>query len=511
MTRVAIACLLSGCLTLFAWGQDLHPLLMKPGQQGPVTPLPPSNSVSHMVSQGLTLWTGTGKGLARTSDAGRSWESFGSDPAFARPGIFAVAVKGDTVFCSTGYSQEIDDQSVQTGTGYTYSVDGGTTWFSRPQTLDGQDDTLVVYGINNVLFLPVTVDEQNVTFDVALSDSFVWITSWSSGLRRSSNLGETWERIVLPADNLNSISPSDSLGDYYVDPRQNNNFLLFSVYVQDDTTVWAGSAGGINKSTDGGRSWVKFNTLNQAAPLLGNWVIAIDGQKFGSTNRIWTTNWPADLGPVERYGVSYSDDGGRIWHNLLPGVKAYDFAFKDSIAYVATDEGIYRTADAGLTWTRSGAVVDEETGQIIASRSFFSVGVLGDTVFCGGPDGMAKTADNAQTPFGTTWTVLRAYQSVGTGSTTYAYPNPFSPAQEPVRIHYSTGGVAAQVTVEVFDFGMNRVRTVARNAARTGSEEHDELWDGTDDAGRKVANGVYLYRVVVNDGDPAWGKILVLQ
>ncbi len=500
------------CPHRWTFSQDIHPVVPKLGmKQGSLSTLPPSNSVSHIATHVGTLWTGTGKGLARSADGGQTWESFRDVPEFARPGIFAIALKGDTVLCSTGYSQEVNDQSVQTGTGYTYSLDNGATWFSAPQTLDEQDDSLVTYGTNTVYFLPVTVDEQNVTFDLALSDSFAWIASWSSGLRRSSDFGQTWERIVLPNDVLNSVSPGDSLGDYAVDPRENNNFLLFSVFVQNDSTIWAGSAGGINKSTDGGSSWTKFSTLNQGSPILGNWVISIKGQQIDSTYRLWITNWPADLGPNEQYGVSYSDDGGRIWKNLLQGVKAYDFAFKDSIVYIATDDGVYRTADGGKSWVLSGSIIDSRTGQQIVNRVFFSVGVIGDTVFCGGSEGVAKTLDYGATPFGQTWEVIRSYQPVGNSSATYAYPNPFSPDEEIVRVHYSTGGVPASVTIEVFDFGMNRVRTIIRNADRSGTTEYDEIWDGRDENARQVANGVYFYRVTTNDGEPSWGKIMVLQ
>jgi hypothetical protein len=78
-------------------------------------------------------------------------------------------------------------------------------------------------------------------------------------------------------------------------------------------------------------------------------------------------------------------------------------------------------------------------------------------------------------------------------------------------VHYTTGGRNASVTIEVFDFGMNRVRTIIKDAQRTGASEHDELWDGLDDAKRLVANGVYFYRVTLDGGEPAWGKVMVLQ
>lgn len=478
---------------------------------GTTSLLIPGNSIAHITTENSVVWIGGGKGLARSADAGFSWESFRNVSGFTGRGIFGIALRGNTIWTSQGFSREVNGQRVQTGGGYTYSSNNGESWSYVPQTLDASNDSLVTYGQNTVRFLPIVVPEQNVTFDLALSSTHVWIASWSSGLRRSGNSGQTWERLVLPNDNRNSIAPSDSLHGYLIDPRLHNNFLVFSVFVQDDSTIWSGTAGGINKSTDGGMSWRKFNTLNQASPILGNWVIAIAGQRIDSTYRLWATNWKADLDPREEFGVSYSDDGGRIWKNHLHGIRAYDFAFKGSTAYVATSEGIYRTSDGGVSWTRSGSIVDRSSGQRITTSTFFSIGVVGDTVFAGSGDGLVKTIDNSSHPFGTTWQILRTYQQVGNTNTTYAYPNPFSPDDEIVRLHYSTAGQFANVSIEIFDFAMNRVRTLIHDAPRSGTQEHDEIWNGRDDNNNQVANGVYFYRVRLDDQEPSWGKVMVLQ
>lgn len=481
--------------------------------QGSVRSQIPNNSVSQIAVEGTTVYIGTSKGLARSSDGGALWESFRSVPQFANPGIFALAVRGNTIWTATGLNKPLRDepgQTVQTGSGYTYSLDNGQSWTHVPQPLDAPDDSIVMYGTNPINFLPIIVPEQNVTFDLAFTDSLVWIASWSSGIRRSTDRGRSWIRTVLPADNRNSITPSDQLTGYVMDPRRNNNFLGFAVYIEDDTTIWAGTAGGINKSTDGGTSWVKFSAQNQVAHILGNWVIAIDGQPIGGRKRIWCTNWKAD-DPNEQFGVSYTDDGGRIWRNFLHGIKAYDFAFKDSIVYIATDEGIFRSDNNGDSWIQSGTIVDRNTGQRLTTRRFFSVGVVADTVFCGSDEGLVRTVDSPTHPFGITWQVLRAFQPVGNTTATYVYPNPFSPKQEVARIHYSTGGRLASVTIEVFDFGMNRVRTLIKGAQRSGTSEHDEIWNGLDEAGRQVANGVYFYRVIIDGNEPSWGKVMVLQ
>jgi hypothetical protein len=495
-------------------------------QTGSPSTLPPSNSVSHINIEHDTIWIGTSKGVGKSATGGRSWTNFLGDPAFTREGIFAIATNNDTVWAATGYDQELDEGSVQTGTGYAFTTNSGTTWNHVDQTIDQRSDSILSYGINDSLWmLPVVVPEQNVTFDIALSPGTVWIASWASGLRKSTDNGTSWQRVLLPSDNRSSIKPTDTLWTYApndslhlkriyerFDPRRNNNFLAFAVYAIDQDTIWCGTAGGINKSTDGGISWTRFTHKNQSSPILGNWVIAIDEQKFNGISRIWTTNWKAE-DQSEEFGVSYSDDGGRIWTNLLHGVRAYDFAFKDSIAYIATDEGLFRTADGGNNFTRITSISDPSVRQLITSSSFFSVAVLGDTILAGTGDGLVSTIDNDTHPFGKEWNIYRTYQSVGTATDSYAYPNPFSPLFEPVRIHYGSSASTNDrtVSVEIFDFGMNRVRTLVNGALRSGNLEHDEIWDGRKDNGDIVANGIYIYRISIDSEEPRYGKILVLQ
>jgi hypothetical protein len=471
----------------------------------------PSNSISHLSVRERSLWIGSGKGLSRTTDGGTSFTDFRRFPEFARPGIFAIGARGDTLWAATGYSKDIDNASVQTGSGFAFTFDNGATWHSAPQPIDALNDSLVQYGMNAVQFLPIVVPEQNVTFDLSVVDGSVWIASWSSGIRKSTDNGQTWQRTVLPSSTRSSIAPTDSLGRYVIDPRHDNNYLAFSVYTNDNRTVWAGTAGGVNRSTDGGISWKKYTVTNQTSHITGNWVIAIRGQQIGSHERVWITDWPAESG-TEHYGISCTDDSGATWSNFLPGIKAYDFAFRDSIVYVATTDGLYRSTDRGESWlATSGSIVDKSGRVALTGGTVFAAAVIGDTVFVGTNDGLARTVDGGGSLFGKDWEVFRASTPLSTASATYAFPNPFSPKQEVVRFHYSTGGQSASVTLDIFDFGMNRVRTLIKDAPRFGNAEIDEIWDGTDDAGRGVLNGVYFYRVTIGANESEWGKIMVLQ
>jgi photosystem II stability/assembly factor-like uncharacterized protein len=489
------------------------------------SPLPPSNTFNKIVHSGDTAWIGTGKGMTFTTDAGKSWIRLTTAETFDGKGVSAVAVRGDRIWVATAFTKKHDNESIQTGHGLHFSSDRGKTWKFISQPVDtGKVDTLI-YGRNKIPALAITVPEQNLTYDIALTSSAVWIASWGGMLRRSTDDGRSWQRVILPPDNLDRISPSDSLKFslsnvtkfFASDPLYNKdtlraslNHVMFSLYAGDDSTIWVGTANGLNKSTDGGISWTKFNHQNQLQPISGNFVVAITEQVWQSKRCIWAaTNNAVDSD--EKRGVSFSHDGGRTWSTALLGEFTHDIATRDSTVYVAADGGLYRSSDFGKSWIKSGTIFDPTTLQRFTSPVIYGVGVNGDTIWAAGPDGLAYTIDSPIQPFGSTWKVFRTYEQVGSSGTTYSYPLPFSPASESVRIHYATPTSSSQVTIRIFDFAMQPVRTLLRNATRRTSAEHDETWDGRDDFNRRVANGVYFYRVEMGDSSPQWGKILVLQ
>jgi len=98
----------------------------------------PTNSISHLTVKGSDLWLGTGKGLARTTDGGLTFSSFRNVPQFPTQSVFSLDIHGQAIWCGTGYTKDVQDASVQTGTGYAYSTDYGSTWHTAPQPLDGR-------------------------------------------------------------------------------------------------------------------------------------------------------------------------------------------------------------------------------------------------------------------------------------------------------------------------------------------------------------------------------------
>lgn len=476
--------------------------------------MPPSNSVFQIQRVRDSLWFATGKGLSLTTDNGISWRNFRNTLGFDDKGVSALAQRGDVVVAAVAYTSKQDGDQLPAGGGIFVSIDRGTTWKFYPQPRDvGTVDT-VVYGINRIRSLAITTEINNITYDIAITDSAIWIASFAGMLRKSTDLGATWKKVVLPPDHLSRIRPEDTLS-FDLSPTGgalgllgNLNHRVFSVFASNDSTLWVGTAGGINLSTDRGLSWRKFSHQNQVYSISGNFVVAINEHRLPTKNILWAAT--VDTDPQETRGVSFSEDGGDTWKRTLLGEFAHDIAFHDSITYVVTDRGLFRSSDRGETWLRAGAIYDQSSLQRFVSDQLYAVATKGDTVWVGGPEGIAYTIDSSAEPFGMRWKIFRTYEPVMTTRTTYAYPTPFSPDDEPVRIHYPTGN-ATGVTIRIFDFAMQPVRTLIRNAQRSTGREYDEVWDGKDDEGRRVANGVYFYRIELEGSEPLWGKIFVLQ
>ncbi len=521
MTRLLIStlfCLMAGLAT--ALSQPLREYRLN-GTTA-LSTLPRSNVVNDIRIFRDTVWLGTENGLTATADGGAHWFEFSGSDAPANNSISAVAMNDSVIWAAAAFTSKQADQSLPAGGGLFRSTDRGLHWVHIPQPVDsGLVDTLRDYGATGIRSLAITTEINNLTYDIAVTGRDVWIASFAGMLRRSSDGGATWRKVVLPPDTgQDFISATDTL-HFDLAPTGgkagltgNLNHRVFSVYAQNDTTIWVGTAGGINRTTDGGVSWRKFSHQNQAQPISGNFVVSICGQDWNGRHLIWAATVNAEAADEVR-GVSFTDDDGVTWKTALHGTFTHNVTAHDSVVYAATDDGTFRSDDFGVSWHRSGSIRDGKTGARIADAAAYAVAAAGDSVWIGGPEGLAVTPDNAGEPFGARWSVFRTYQPLASGASTYAYPNPFSPSQEVVRLHYRLNGTAGAspraTTIRIFDFGMMPVRVVVQNAPRPVGVDLDDLWDGRDDHGNRVANGVYFYRIEDGDGSPFWGKIMVLQ
>ncbi len=73
------------------------------------------------------------------------------------------------------------------------------------------------------------------------------------------------------------------------------------------------------------------------------------------------------------------------------------------------------------------------------------------------------------------------------------YPNPFNPN---TTIGYQMPQ-QSYIRIEIFNLLGQRVRTLVNDVKEPGFCQ--AVWDGRNDSGARVGNGVYLYRMVAGD------------
>ncbi len=365
--------------------------------------------------------------------------------------------------------------------------------------------------------------------DFAFQDSVVW-TATHEGLKRSTDGGESWDTFEIV----------DSTSEDLIIPSQ-----FTSVCVVEDLTgpiVFVGSIDGLAKSTDDGVTWevIKFadsfkkavwtgtaagifkfiynyRDVHDAAVqysyyqhgTTGNWVVALAIQQQDGRKVIWAGTQPVYDGDN---GVSFSTDDGDTWQTTLVGDRVWNFDFEDTVIWAATSVGLKRSDDWGESWEVFNYMRDEDqiAGHQISSTEFTSVSIIDGEVWAGNVDGLVRSQDG-----GNSWDVFRTAVRIGEpgSETAYAYPSPFSPILQGgqiTRIHHRPKE-DGPVTVKIYDFAMDLVINLVDGQHRTGDVEYDEPWDGRNQKGDLVANGVYFFKVEAAGGQTEWGKVVVLK
>lgn len=497
------------------------------------------NSTTTIEATNQSVWIGPGlNAYFELSD--QFYAPTNADSVFSGRGrVFSMEVENDRVLAGLGYTSTRGGDPVQAAQGYYFSNNTGQNWRFIDFPLDSPPseecdassvgapcDIEFTYGSESYIRTRITVPEFSPPFEVDFLDDTILSVNWASGLLRSTDLGETWERLILPPSTVNELNPdstyswrsltpqNESVNRY--DPRYDNNLLGFGLLIDSNDNVWVGTAGGINISENALTasydqiSWkrVSFEPDSETG-LFANWIISIREQP--GTDRIWMTNWRSDPQNRDQFGIVYTDDMGETFHRFLEGIRVNDIGFFNGVIFAAADNGIYISNNDGITWNKTEQVRGPNTSIRRGSR-YFAVSATDSNLWVGTGDGIASTNDG-----GDTWRIIRVdmpltggniYQPDAPDVETYAYPNPFSPTQHSdVRIKFQTADLGT-ATIRIFDFAMNQVRSLDVPLASSGS--YEAVWNGTDQNGRFVANGTYIY-VIDKPSGRTDGKILLLN
>jgi len=419
--------------------------------------------------------------------------------------------------------EEADGEYHPRGTGISWSFDNGFFWHYINQPVDNKEDAggdiyFDWYGQQlKKKVWHTTVD--NISYDVGvdLKRKYIYSTSWGGSLRRFNyeNENKTWEIIPLPMDDQDSLFCGEiNENEYYLNPVDppdgSHNHKAFSVYVEADT-IWVGTAGGINKGIIQSNScinWTHFDTDNG---LGGDWVIGIIPQQFDSYTRLWLISWRT---PGASHPLTFTDDGGKSWNVVTQlfdmDIIVYNLSFSYKNILASTDHGLYVSdVNDGIFWNLLPITADS-TGEILLTETVYSAITLvddQDIYLIGTNDGLSIMSTS-----GVTVDNIRYWEPANPFS---AYPNPFLindynqvDNDGHVRFIYSNPD-NDNSSIDIFDFAMDRV-TQLGTSHLVNNNESEVIWNGRNEYGDQVANGVYFCRLSLN-GEYYWTKLAVVN
>jgi len=278
----------------------------------------------------------TGGGLWKTSDGGITWRPMG-DGQFQSSTVGALAqcyADPDVVYAGMGEVQLRGD--IIPGDGVYRSTDAGVTW-THVGLAAGTGQQMV----GRVRVHP---DDCRRVWVAVLGD--VYGTNPERGVYRSSDGGDTWERVLYRDDKTGAV-------DLVMDPS--NPDVLYASLWEVFRRPWMLSSGGpgsgLFKSTDGGSTWTEL-TRNPGLPqgMVGKIGVSVSG---ADPDRVYA------IIEAEDGGVFVSDDGGATWtrvsedRNLRQRAFYYTRLYADPMeretVYVVNVQ-FWRSRDGGSTW-----------------------------------------------------------------------------------------------------------------------------------------------------------------
>lgn len=292
-------------------------------------------AVAGVADQPLAYYMGaTGGGVWKTVDGGLTWRPV-SDRYFTAGSIGAIAVApSDPNVVYVGTGESPIRGNLSPGDGMYRSTDASKSWLKIGLADAGQ--------IAHVAVHPQTPD---LVYVAVLGHAFA--PNPTRGVFRSRDGGKTWQKILFKNDSTGAI-------DLALDPT--NPRILYAAFWQALRRPWelvsGGTGSGIWKSTDGGDTWTDI-TRSRGLPsgIIGKIGLAVSPVNH---DRVWA------LVEADSGGLFRSDDAGSTWTRTSADneIRQRAWYFTHVFADPGNVDGVYvlnvtllKSVDGGKTFT----------------------------------------------------------------------------------------------------------------------------------------------------------------
>jgi photosystem II stability/assembly factor-like uncharacterized protein len=390
------------------------------------TQLGPVGSLVALRSSGSLFYAGCGDTVYQYNEQGMLLRA--SCMQFAYYYVDLIAIAGMDIFAASW------------GGGFFHSTDNGTTWtrawgpnYATDLTTSDANffcgDARGLYqstdrGITWVLVNTGLPDPQITC--LGATGNTLWAGVYNFGLYKSTDKGQSWQKMsypggvpgiivtrgadlfvgngtnpvrTQPADNYAFIPPDNTV---FVSKDQGTSWSQITPadnpvtsFVYSDSSLFAGTAIGVIRSDDDGKTWT--GPLHSGMTALSVSSIANVGTTLlaGTSEKIWW--WSAPIPPAFQKGLYKSVDGGKHWTRAgLTGTNIESIVVipnRDGSehAFAGTGHGVLRSTDHGETWSLPSSDLD--------SLGLSSVAGLDDQLFASTHSGVYRSADR-----GASWT-----------------------------------------------------------------------------------------------------------
>lgn len=447
----------------------------------------PSNDIFELYHDGSQLWVLTSAGLGATSDLGNSWE-YHLDYDQINQFIFSLGMQYSTYYASAGYLRNYSgfESEVPVGTGIYIRSRGQNLW--KLETIPFADEF-----------------PQKIGMDIAFIDSTIFTAYLRGNLLRKTMSDSVW-RVIIP--------DQDTSNDYFETrnyPPDNDytflndfNNIALTTKVDNEGILWLGTAAGLKKSSDKGKTFESMGYPSTPGfPGSQIWELFIH---YWAGKKYIFASCTGSGGVNEKNGLTYSVDGGNTWQSIphFDYVAPLSMAAQDSCLWVGTETGLYcwnSITDSIDFFDKSRGLPDNYIASLLAMDFHLWVGTN---------NGLAYTVNR-----GSSFDVFKTSFPVSPIDikSTYSFPNPFSPIQgQDCQIVFAIAR-EDDVEISIYDNALKPVRNLLRKTM-PADNRHVIIWDGKNNQGEFLPNGVYFYIVKTKQSQnpqPAFNKIVILN